>query len=129
MSEALFATQVASLMEGSPPARLGRAWAEVVDEVRQRLAALDNAAAAAGAAAMAAPDIEPLPPADAYEPEVMIDEPGAGELITDENEIVLRRWGALRLFAEPIVVQTRGVTYDQWETSILPGLGLRFPIP
>lgn len=124
-----FAAQVTSIMEGSPPAQLGRVWAEVVEEVRQRITELEKAAAEARTAGAAAPRRAPLPLVRADEPEVLTDEPGAGALITEQNEWVIRRWGPVQLFGQPIEVRERSTTFGGWEQGVLPGLGIRLPIP
>lgn len=127
-----FATKVASIMEGSPPAQLGRAWAEVVAEVRERLTALEKAAAAARAASAGRavpPRRAPVPLIPVGQPEVLTNEPGAGGRITEQNERVFRRWGQVQLFGQPIEIRERSTTFGGWEQGVLPALGLRLPIP
>lgn len=123
-----FGAQVTSIMEGSPPAQLGRAWAEVVEEVRQRLTALEEGAAS-GAGRAAPARRAPLPLVDVERPEVLTDEPGAGALLREQNETVIRRWGQVQLFGQPIEVRERSTTFGGSEQGVVPGLGLRLPIP
>ncbi|AKT37042.1 hypothetical protein [Chondromyces crocatus] len=111
-----------SVLEGIPPRQLGRDWVEVVEDVRQQLSAAQQAAAAVPP--QEEPAREPSPEAQANP-----GEPGAPAQVPEPNTTTLHHWRTVRVFAEPVVFRERSTTFGRWDTGVLPGLGVRFPLP